>query len=594
MKLKRLFLLLIVAWSGVHSALSQVQFTAEASRDKIGINERVKITFTVNQPGDNFTPPDFNDFNKVGGPNQSVSQQFVNGKSSYQLSFTYFLEPQKRGKLTINQATINIDNKIYKTTPVTIEVGKAVDKPNDENAIKKREALDGIHLVAEVSKGRPYLNEPVYVVYKLYVSRNTNVRNWRAIDNPDFENFWSRNIDNDQLSVKNGSFGGEPYRYVALRKTVLYPQKTGKLKINPLTLNLSVEVPTNRRDIFGRRLYETVEHRISANTKTIHVKPLPQEGKPASFTGAVGKFSVDTSIDKTEIKQGESTELAFKVSGSGNLQLVNLPKITSPPGLELYEPERKDNIKVNAKGMRGSVKNIYTLVGQNAGKFPLSPIQFSYFDPDTASYKTLSTDEIVVNVEKTTNSISSNNDETTEINKQTPVNKISGVSSFKFIKLETELKPIESKIFFKSTTYWILALSPIGLALGSLFFFLMSKNRPQEQNAIAKKTQKLAKKYLSEAKRNLDDPNQFYQSLEMALYNFLKAKLKISTSDITKQSVAQKLIESGVSTENKDRFIALLSKCERARYASSESSQLDEDYKNAAKIITSIDKEIKI
>ena len=321
---------------------------------------------------------------------------------------------------------------------------------------------------------------------------------------------------------------------------------------------------------------------------------MPQEGKPASFTGAVGKFSVDTSIDKTEIKQGESTELAFKVSGSGNLQLVNLPKITSPPGLELYEPERKDNIKVNAKGMRGSVKNIYTLVGQNAGKFPLSPIQFSYFDPDTASYKTLSTDEIVVNVEKTTNSISSNNDETTEINKQTPVNKISGVSSFKFIKLETELKPIESKSFFKSTTYWILALSPIGLALGSLFFFLMSKNRPQEQNAIAKKTQKLAKKYLSEAKKNLDDPNQFYQSLEMALYNFLKAKLKISTSDITKQSVAQKLTESGVSTENKDRFIALLSKCERARYASSESSQLDEDYKNAAKIITSIDKEIKI
>ena len=115
------------------------------------------------------------------------------------------------------------------------------------------------------------------------------------VDNPDFENFWSRNIDNDQLSVKNGSFGGEPYRYIELRKTVLYPQKTGELKINPLTLNLSVEVPTNRRDIFGRRLYETVEHRISAKTRTINVKPLPEEGKPASFTGAVGKFSIDTS-----------------------------------------------------------------------------------------------------------------------------------------------------------------------------------------------------------------------------------------------------------------------------------------------------------
>ena len=594
MKNTKLLLLLIIAWSGVHSALSQVQFTAKASRDKIGINERVKITFTVNKPGDNFTPPDFENFNKVGGPNQSVSQQFVNGKSSYKLSFTYFLEPQKRGKLTVNQATINIDDKIYKTSPVTIDVGKAVDKPNDENAIKKREALNGIHLVAEISKANPYLNEPVYVVYKLYVSRNTNVRNSRAVDNPDFENFWSRNIDNDQLNVKNGSFGGEPYRYVELRKTVLYPQKTGELKINPLTLNISVEVPTNRRDIFGRRLYETVEHRVSANTKTINVKPLPQKGKPASFTGAVGEFSIDTSTDRTEIKQGESTELELKISGRGNLQLINLPKVSSPPGLELYEPERKDNIKVNAKGMRGSVKNTYTLVGQNAGKFPLSPIEFSYFDPDTESYKTLSTDEIVINVEKTTNSISSNNDETNEISQQTPVNKISGVSSFKFIKLDTDLKPKQSKSFFKSTTYWVLALSPIGLALGSLFFFLVKKNRPQEQNAITKKTQKLAKKYLSEAKRNLDDPNQFYQSLEMALYNFLKAKLNVSTSDITKKSVAEKLTKSGVSTENKDRFIELLSKCERARYATFESSQLDDDYKSAAKIITQIDKEIKL
>ena len=468
-----------------------------------------------------------------------------------------------------------------------------MDKPNDESAIKKREALNGIHLVAEVSKGRPYLNEPVYVVYKLFVSRNTNVRNWRAIDNPDFENFWSRNIDSDQLSVKNGSFGGEPYRYLELRKTVLYPQKTGELKVKPLTLNLSVEVPTDKRDIFGRRLYETIEHRISAKTRTINVKPLPQEGKPASFTGAVGKFSIDTSIDRTEIKQGESTELELKISGNGNLQLINLPEVSSPPGLELYEPERKDNIKVNAKGMRGSVKNIYTLVGQNAGKFPLSPIQFSYFDPDSESYNTLSTDEMVVNVEKTTNSISSNNDETNEINQQTPINKISGVSSFKFIKLETDLKPKESKSFFKSTAYWVLALSPIGLALGSLFFFLLRKNRPQEKNAITKKTQKLAKKYLSEAKRNLDNPDQFYQSLEMALNNFLKAKLNVNTSDITKQSVAEKLTNSGVSNENKDRFIELLSKCERARYATSESSQLDNDYKNAAKIITLIDKEIK-
>lgn len=587
------FTLVVIAFIVSQSALAQVQFTADASRDKIGINERVKVTFTINRPGDNFTPPDFDDFRKVGGPNQSVSQQFVNGKSSYELSFTYFLEPQKKGKLRVEQATINIDGKVYKTTPLTIEVGGAVDKPNDEGAIKKREALNGIHLEAEVSKRRPYLNEPIYVVYKLYVSRNTNVRNWQAVDNPDFENFWSRNIDNDQLSVKSGSFGGEPYRYVELRKTVLYPQKTGKLEVRPLTLNLSVEVPTDRRDIFGRRLYETVEHRISANTKTVNVKPLPQEGKPASFTGAVGEFSMNASTGRTDIEQGESAELELKISGRGNLQLINLPEVSSPPGLEIYEPERKENIKVNANGMRGNVTNTYTLVGQNAGKFPISPIEFSYFDLSTESYKTLSSDEMMINVEGKSNSISKNNDKTNEIDQRTPVNKISGVSSFKFIKTDTDLRPRGSKHFFRSTTYWVLALTPIGLALGSLFFFLFRKNQPEDQNAASKKVQKLAKKYLSDAKQNMNEPDKFYQALEMALYNFLKAKLNFSTSDITKQSVAEKLTHSGVSVENKDKFIEILSKCERARYASFEASQLGDDYKYAARVITSIDKEIK-
>ena len=587
------FTMVVIGFIISHSAVSQVQFTAEASRDNIGINERVKVSFTVNKPGDNFTPPDFEAFRKVGGPNQSVSQQFVNGKSYYELSFTYFLEPQKKGTLRIDQATINIEGKIYKTTPVSIKVGDAVDKPNDKSAIKKREALNGIHLVAEVSKSRPYLNEPIYVVYKLYVSRNTNVRNWQAVDNPDFENFWSRNIDNDQLSVKSGSFGGEPYRYVALRKTVLYPQKTGELKIKPLTLDLSVEVPTDRRDIFGRRLYETVEHRISAKTRTVNVKPLPKNGKPASFTGAVGKFTLETSTDRADIEQGESTELELKISGRGNLQLINLPDVSSPPGLELYEPERKEDIKVNANGMRGSVTNTYTLVGQNAGKFPISPIEFSYFDLRSGSYKTLSSDEIVIDVKGRSNAIANNNDKTNEIDRRTPVNKISGVSSFKFIKTDTNLRPLGSKHFFRSATYWVLALTPIGLALGSLFFFIFRKNQPHGKDETSRKVQKLAKKYLSEAKQNLDKPDKFYQSLEMALYNFLKAKLDISTSDITKQSVAEKLTHAGVSVDNKDKFIEILSKCERARYASFKASQLGDDYNHAARVITSIDKEIK-
>ncbi|MDR9399781.1 MAG: BatD family protein [Psychroflexus sp.] len=584
-----LFITLFIADLG----WSQVQFTAEPSREKIGINERVKITFKVNQPGDNFTPPTFENFKKVGGPNQSVSQQFINGKSSYELSFIYYLEPMKKGNLSIKQAEITIDGKVYKTSPITVEVGEAVDKPNDKNAVKKRDALNGIHLIAEVSKRKPYLNEPVYVVYKLYVSRNTNVRNWQALDNPDFENFWSRNIDNDQLSVKNGSFAGEPYRYVELRKTVLYPQKTGELKIKPLTLNLSVEVPSDRRDIFGRRLYDVVDHKISAKTKTINVQPLPEQEKPASFTGAVGDFSLDSSIDSKQVKQGESVNLELKITGTGNLQLFDLPKLSSPPGIELYEPERKENIKINANGMRGSVRNNYTLVAQNSGKFPISPVTFSYFDLSTKSYKTLTTDEIVIDVESKASSLSPNNSTSGEINTPAPVNQLSGVSSFKYIKLNTDLRPLNTKGFFKSTTYWMLALTPVGLALASLFFFLYRKNRPDDDSYFLQKKQKLAKKYLSNAKQSIDQPDEFYQALELALYNYLKAKLKINTSDITKDKIKDKLKNTNVSSANIDQFISTLSKCEKARYATTASENLENDYKQTAQLITSIDKEIK-
>jgi len=165
-------------------------------------------------------------------------------------TFTYFFQPEKRGTITIGQAEITVEGQVYKTSPIQIEVIAAVDTPNQSKSVA--EAGDGIHLIAEVSKYKPYLNEGIYVVYKLFLSPTVNIRNWRPLDDPKFEGFWSQNINIDQLELKQGEFGGQPYRYVELRKTVLYPQRTGELKIEPLSLSVSVEVPSDQRDFFWK------------------------------------------------------------------------------------------------------------------------------------------------------------------------------------------------------------------------------------------------------------------------------------------------------------------------------------------------------
>ena len=323
--MKRNILLLTFFISGLLSA-QEVSFDAKVSKKQLGINERLRVDFTMNTDGDNFEPPSFENFTVVGGPSQSINNSWINGVRSFSKSYSYFLAPKKRGEFTIGQATIEIDGKTYKTLPVKITVTAAIDKPkdpNDPNYI----ASEKIHLVAEISNGNPYLNEAITVVYKLYVAQNTGVRNWREIDSPRYNDFWSQNIDIKGLKILNGTYKGEDYRYVVLRKTVLYPQKSGKLEIEPLSLDITVDVPTNRRNIFGERLMTQAHKTISAGSRTINVKSLPEQGKPANFTGAVGDFDFKVTTSKNELNASESLQAIVVVSGKGNLKLFELPKL---------------------------------------------------------------------------------------------------------------------------------------------------------------------------------------------------------------------------------------------------------------------------
>jgi hypothetical protein len=587
--MKKLVLLYLILCS--FATFAQVQFEAKVSKTALGLNERLRIDFMMNADGDNFMPPDFDGFRVVNGPMQQVSQSWINGKVTFNKSYSYFLLPTRKGNVTINQASIEINGQMYKTSPVKINVGVAIDVPTNPQDAPQISADDAIHLVAEVSKVNPYINEPITVVYKLYFSYNIGINNWRELDKPKYNDFWSQNIDIKQLQVEDGTYNGEKARVVTLRKTVLYPQKSGKLDIEALAMDIDLELPTNRRNMFGQVFTTKTNKRVSAGAKTINVKPLPENGKPADFTGAVGSFTFEAKPSKTTLKHGESLELKVVVSGTGNLKLFDLPKPVVPTALEMYDAVHKEKVNTPLTGMSGSITDSYTIIPQFKGEYPIKPMRFSYFDLNSKTYKTISSPEIMVNVldgPESTEVVASQNPTDNESKKAITAN-----SKFEFIKLKTALKPIKQPDFFGSSLFYGLLLFPF-LCIPVLMIF-RSKKEARAGDVVGnriRRSNKLAKKYLSEAKKQFANKELFYVAMEKALHNFLKAKLHIETSEMSKDTIRTLLLERKASDTTVSEFIKLVENCEFARYAPSSSSAIQSDFDKAVGLISELEKQI--
>ena len=587
--MKKYFIILILFIT--NTLLAQVQFEAKVSKNSLGLNEKLRIDFTMNADGDNFTPPNFeaSGFRVVGGPSQSISQSWINGKSSFNKSYTYILMPTQKGSLTIRQATIEINNQIYKTLPVKINVTNAVELPKNPNEMPAVSADDNLYLVADISNSNPYVNEPITVVYKLYFSYNIGISNWRELSKPKYNDFWSQNIDIKQLVAEEGMFKGERYRYVVLRKTVLYPQKSGKLEIEPLSLDIDCQVPTNKRNFWGQPVLTEDNKRVSAGSKIINVKPLPEAGKPIDFNGAVGTFDFKVTPSKTTLKNGESFDLTVKVVGKGNLKLFNLPKPIVPAALEMYEPEHTENVSTPLTGMTGSISDKYTIIPQYKGNYQIKPLTFSYFDLATKRYKTISSGEIVINVLDGPGIAASPNVAQNEVAK----NKIETAKSFAYIKQKTTLKSAEKDDFLGSGLFYSLLILPF---LAIPFVVVAKKKKEALDNDVIgnkiRKSNALAKKYLSEANKQLSNKEAFYVALEKAMHNFLKAKLSIETSEMSKEKITEILLSRKGNPETVSEFIKLTENCDFARYAPSTEASIQQDYDKAVSIISDLAKQI--
>ena len=566
-----------------------VTFEMNLSKEKLGINERLRVEFTMNKDGDDFSPPDFAGFRVLMGPSQAISSSWVNGVRSYSKTYSYTLAPTARGSFNIKQASIVIGGKTYKSLAKKVEVTAAVEKPNGQMTVDDF-ADDNLHLVAEVSKSNPYLNEEITIVYKLYVSPSIRVTNYRQLDIPKYNNFWSQDIPVQRLTPENGTYNGKAYRYVILKRVVLYPQKSGKLEIEPLSLDVTVDVPTNKRDFFGGRIYTQTNKTVSAGKRSINVKDLPAVGKPVNFGGAVGEFDFTVSTTKTSLNASESLQAIVEVNGEGNLKLFQLPKPELPSSLEVYDPEHNESVRTTLSGMRGKVSDSYTIVPTFKGKYPMPSIAFSFFNPKTEKYNTINSEEILINVLEGPMNTSEAANSAARNSKQSVV---TTGNQFSFLKLKPNLTTIETNYFFGSNIFylwWLLPLLLIPLAV------LFRKKREAIAGDIAgnkiKRANKLARKYLSEAKKTLGNKDAFYVAMEKALHNYLKAKLKIETSEFSKDKIATLLTEKDVDEETKEGFVSLLKNCEMARYSPFSEVQMQQDYDKASEVISYLDKQL--
>jgi len=586
MKLK-FYISLFICLLSISLVAQEATLKAKVSKNKLGVNQRLRIEFSINkQGGDNFSPPNFTNFKVVGGPSQSVSQSWINGKVTFSQSYTYIIQPKRKGAFSIASASIKIGGKFIKSEPVKIIVLDAVEipkNPNDPNYV----AQQNIHLVAEISKANPYVGEGIYVEYRLYVSENVSVYDTSISEAPKYNGFWNQDIKVNGFPVKMGKYNGENYRYIVLQKALLIPTKTGKLSIDPMRMDIVIGVPSGRADFFGNAITKNIRREFASTKKIIRPKSLPLEGKPANFAGAVGDFNFNVALSKDILKANETSQVQIKISGKGNLKLFELPTVETPVELEMYQPERKERVRVNASGISGAVTDTYTVVPLYKGKYKIPSISFSYFNPKEKKYKTVATEDFFVDVQEGKELITV---DTSSVRKQEVV---ATGKNFRYIATKTNFITTKKIDFFKSNLFYILFLLPlIAIPIG---VFIGKKSDERSNDIVGNKTrkaEKLAKKYLSKAQKQLGKKEAFYEALERALHNYLKAKLGIETAEISKERITEILESKNVKAAVINQFIEVLKNSDFARYTPFTATEMKEEFERAKSVIVQLDKQL--
>jgi hypothetical protein len=579
--MKRWAVLLFSLFSLVVKAQdNDIKFEAVLSKAKLGQNERLRVSFEMNKDGDFFEAPSFENFEVLMGPSQSISSSFINGKRSFSKSYTYVLRPKKQGQLIIDSASITIDNTVYTTDPKTVLVTEPIDNPNAPKTAQDI-ADESLYLVATLSNDRPYLNQGVLVTYTLYFSPRVYINNFIPVENPTYKNFWSQDLPIKEYETRRTTFRNESFNAVDLKTVVLYPQKSGSLALDPFALELYVQIPTGRRDFFGDPIMRSATKTVKAGDLSINVKELPEEGKPINFSGAVGDFELSVDASRTSLEANESTQIKVKITGKGNLKLLSIPELSLPSALEKYDPEYTDDVRVNREGMNGSVTNSYTVVPRYAGSYPVDPIEFTFFDPNSKNYRTLSSNPFDLTVEGS-KLLPSTNASAPIVEKNTPA-----ASGFKSNAYQTNLVTMVSSPWFESNAYYIILalLVLLGFTISAIINVLKTRLGSSGQGA-KKALPKKIKALLKRVDRLAKEQNpEFYSMASEILFLCLEKYSGVDLSAASKKEREEKLQTLGADTQLIERINTINDRILMVKYSGSASAPFEEDLKILHNII---------
>ena len=589
--MKRIIFILFLTLLNIN-VQAQVKIQARVSKKQLAVDDRLTIRFDITIRGQEasinaFHPPKFEGF-KAMGP--SVSEQYYdnNGKTFSAFSYTYYLQPLKKGNYTIGGGNFTVEGKKYETKPINIVVTKGnktsitqQQKPNNKNT--STDESSEIFLVAEPTKSNPYVNEAVGLSYRLYFSDKLDVVRYELAKQMKVNGFWMQTVDKTVSGPYQGKINGKDYTYYILNKKLLFPQHSGKLTINPLALNVIIRKPVIRNYGFMRiQEYEMKKIHVSASTRILNVKELPQNNKSADFSGAVGNFSFKININTSQVKVGTPVNISIIAKGKGNFKLFDLPKLIVPDGLELYDPKHTEQLQTTYSGNNGLIKDTYVVVPNTSGKFIIPGVRFVYFDPKTSNYEERSTNDIILFVTGQSNNINS-------VTHTTHNNNTDSEKDFRFIKTNTQFtSPIKTD-FFGSKAFEALLATPFTLALLLFGYHKYKSNKVYDAKAIRQKKEKsLAQKFLKDAKKSMNNKAQFYTNLEKAFHNFLKAHLKIDTSEMSRDNIKRILQEKNVSNIKIEQLFSILNKCDVARYTPTNTSKIEDDYTEANNIMNQL------
>lgn len=590
---------------GWDAAFAQ-KLSVSVNKNRVGVGEVFQLDFTINASGRNFNPPSLNDFTIYSGPNQSSSVQIINGSMSQSITYSYYIAAKKEGTLTIGPASIIVGNTTCQSNPLNIEVTKAGSgqqaQAQSQNGSQNKTQAGGDNLFAKttVSKSKVYAGEEVIVIHRVYT--RLNLKGFQDIKFPSYNGFWAQEVARgSQYAVTSENIDGVPYNVVEVKKAFLFPQRTGKIQIEPMEAQCVVREKSGKRNdpfeqffgnnpFFGMDSYKDVLYNVKSNAATIEVLPLPEAGKPADFPGAVGNFSMNAVIDKDKVKANEGVNLKITISGRGNLKLFDAPKMNFPDEIESYDPKTNENISVSENGVSGSKTFEYLLIPRHEGIYKIQPWNFNYFDADKKTYVSLPSKEFTITVEKGDASSANNAPVISSIAKEDV--KLIG-NDIRFIKTtNTELHK-EGEYFFGSPGFIAgFALPPL---LFLAFLFLRREHiRRNSDIALVKKrgASRIAKKQLAQAEKSMKEGHKeiFFENILSALYTYSGNKMNIPVAELSKEKVVSLLKEKNTSEETIAALIQLLDECEFARYAPGlQAGDLQGVYDRAENIITKIE-----